>query len=382
MQASGPRHHALVKEIRYWSGPTHTRIVIDLDHLVAYKDYLLRGDIELNKLPRIYIDLTGATLTPHFREPMAIEAGLLKRVRASQYKADTVRVVLDLESVADYKIFPLGAPFRIVIDVLGVSSVPQQEEIPNLPSSQPQNPQPFKIVLDPGHGGDDPGAIGPTGLKEKDVVLKIAQNVRDKIKKELKWDVIMTREDDRFIPLEDRTAIAMTEQGKLFISIHANAAKDRRICGIESFFLGTTSNKDALRLASKENNISSQKVSDLQLILADLKLNDPAKVIPSNNLAECVQAALVNRLQKSLRGVKDLGIKPAPFIVLIGAEMPSILVEVSFISNPLEERLLRDPRYLDVLADAIVEGLKQYTQIYKVVKGVPALSASRALNSN
>jgi N-acetylmuramoyl-L-alanine amidase len=364
------RNYALVREIRYRSGPTNTRIVIDLDQEVAYKDHLLKDDIALNKSPRLYLDLTAAKLASHLKEPIPIEAGLLKRVRAAQYNADIVRVVLDLESVADYKIFHLSDPFRIVIDVLGVSNMSPQEEVSKLPPNQPQYPQSLKIVLDPGHGGDDPGAIGPTGLKEKEVVLKIAQCVRDKIRRELKWAVVMTREDDRFIPLEDRTAIATTERGNLFISIHANAAKDRRICGIESFFLGTTSNKDALRLASKENNISPQKVSDLQIIFADLKLNDPAKVIPSSNLADCVQAMLVNKLRKNYGEIKDLGIKPAPFIVLIGAEMPSILIEVSFISNPIEERMLRDPRYLDALADAIVDGLKHYAQdAMKVVKG-------------
>jgi len=377
---------ALVTGIRYWSGPTHTRIVIDLDQEIVYKDHLLKRDIALNKPPRLYIDLTVAKLSPHLTEPIPIEAGLLKRVRAGQYTPDTVRVVLDLESIADYKVFPLSDPFRVVIDVLGAAPVHivQQEEAsqPPPPRPQPQQPQSFTIVIDPGHGGEDPGAIGPTGLQEKDVVLKLAQKVRDKIKKKLGWEVVMTREDDRFIQLDERTGIAKSKNAALFVSIHANACTDRRICGIESFFLGTTTDQDALRLAAKENNISPQKVSDLQIIFADLKLNDPAKVIPSSNLADSVQAALVDRLQKKYGKVRDLGIKPAPFVVLIGADMPSILVEVSFISNPIEEKRLRDSRYLDTLADAIVDGLKQYAQGAKMVTGQPSLSVSTALNSN
>jgi N-acetylmuramoyl-L-alanine amidase len=192
----------------------------------------------------------------------------------------------------------------------------------------------------------------------------------------------MTRADDRFIRLEDRTAIASTEEGRLFVSIHANACKDRGIRGIESYVIGTTTNRDALRLAAKENNISPRQVSDLQIILTDLKLNDPTKVIPSRQLAECVQMSLVNSLQKKYGQAKDLGVKQAPFIVLVGAEMPSILVEVSFISNPKEEKMLRDQHYLDALTDAIVDGLKRYAQDAQMTKGHPSLTLSTSLNSN
>jgi N-acetylmuramoyl-L-alanine amidase len=371
----------VVREIRYWSGASHTRIVIDLDREVSYKDQLLNKDISLDKPPRLYIDLSEAKLSPQLKEPISIEAGLLKRVRAGQYTPATVRIVLDLDSVADYKIFALKDPFRVVIDVLGISQVAQKEEASRVspPAAQPQL---FKLVLDPGHGGEDPGAIGPTGLKEKDVVLRISTRVRDKVRKDLGWDVVMTREDDRFIRLEDRTAIATTEEGRLFVSIHANACKDRSIRGIESYIIGTTTNRDVLRLAAKENNILPRQVSDLQKILTDLKLNDPAKLIPSRQLAESVQLALVSSLHKKYGQAKDLGVKQAPFIVLLGAEMPSTLIEVSFISNPVEERMLRDQHYLDALADAIVDGLKRYAQDAKMVKGQHSQSLSTSLNSN
>jgi N-acetylmuramoyl-L-alanine amidase len=377
------QQHAIVREIRYWSGATHTRIVIDLDKEVAYNDKLLKKDLELEKPPRLYIDLFAAKLSPRLKEPIPIEAGLLKRVRAGQYTPDTVRVVLDLESVTDYRIFPLKGPFRVVVDVLGIGSsqVTKNEETSKL-SPLPVQPQPFKLVLDPGHGGEDPGAIGPTGLKEKDVVLRIATKVRDKVRKYLGWDVVMTREDDRFVRLEDRTAIASTEEGKLFVSIHANASKDRSIRGIESYIIGTTTNRDVLRLAAKENNILPRQVSDLQKILTDLKLNDPTKLIPSRQLAECVQLALVSSLQKRYGSEKDLGVKQAPFIVLWGADMPSTLLEVSFISNPAEEKMLSDQNYLDVLADAIVDGLKRFAHDSRMVKGQPFPSVSTALNSN
>jgi N-acetylmuramoyl-L-alanine amidase len=267
----GSVHQALVTGIRHWSGSARTRIVIDLDQAVIYKDHLLKEDNVLKKPPRLYIDLTGAKLSPHLNEAIPIESGILKRVRAGQYAPDTVRVVLDLESVAEYKVFPLSDPFRVVIDVLGTTRVAPHEEPPNV-SKKPTQQQSlsFKMVIDAGHGGGDPGAIGPTGLKEKDVVLKLAKKVRDKVRKTLGWEVVMTREDDRFIPLDERTGIANSENASLFLSIHANACNDRKVSGIESFVLGTTTDKDALRLAAKENNISPKQVSDLQVILADL----------------------------------------------------------------------------------------------------------------
>lgn len=374
---------ALVIGIRHWSGSARTRIVIDLDEAVIYRYHLLKKDNALKKPPRIYIDLIGAKLSEHLKEAIPIESGLLKRVRAGQYSPDTVRVVLDLESVAEYTIFPLNDPFRVVIDVHGTTTAIPREE-PSRVSKKPTKPQPqsFKIVIDAGHGGKDPGAIGPTGLKEKDVVLRLAKRVRDKVTKKLGWQVVMTREDDRFIRLEDRTAIATTEGGNLFVSIHANAVKDNRVCGIQSFFLGTTTDKDALRLAAKENNISPKQVSDLQVILADLKLNDPTKIIPSSRLAGSVQRALLKSLHKKYGKIRDLGVKQAPFVVLIGAEMPAILVEVSFISNPREERRLRDPCYLDAVADAIVAGLKKYAQNTTVLNDQPSISVSKAFNSN
>ena len=377
------KQQALVTGIRHWSGSERTRIVIDLNQTVSYKDHLLKEDTLLNKPPRLYIDLTGAKLSSHLTEAIPIESGLLKRVRAGQYDPDTVRVVLDLESVTKYSVFPLNDPFRVVIDVLGTIHEPPQEK-PSTISTKPtkQQSRSFKIVIDAGHGGKDPGAVGPTGLKEKDVVLKIAKSVRDKVRKKLKWEVVMTREDDQFIPLDERTGIANAENASLFISIHTNAIENRRVSGIESYVLGTTTDKAALRLAAKENNISPKQVSDLQVILADLKLNDPHKVIPSSLLAESVQKTLVSSLLKRYKPVRDLGVKEAPFVVLIGAEMPSILVEVSFISNPVEEKRLRDPRYLDVVSNAIVAGLIKYAQNPTVLINQPSVSVSNAVNSN
>ncbi len=374
----GSQKRALVKGIRYWSNSAYTRIVIDIEREVTYKDHLLRKDVKLKKPPRLYIDIKTAKLSPHLKQPIPIGDGLLKRARAGQYNPTTVRVVLDLESVIDYKTFLLTDPFRIVIDVLGRPTRVKKKKATKPPS--PQRSSSFKVVIDPGHGGEDPGAIGPKGLREKDVVLKIAQILGDKIKKELGWEVILTREDDRFIPLEERTAIANTKGGDLFLSVHANASKNMRVHGIETYFLNFTTDKDALRLAARENGVSPERISDLQLILYDLMLN--AKVNESCHLAECVQRSLVGRLKRRYARVKDLGVKQGPFVVLFGAKMPSILIEVSFISNPMEERRLKDERYLNEIATAILNGLKRYARDTKMVRGQSFWSISTALSSS
>jgi N-acetylmuramoyl-L-alanine amidase len=374
----GPQKEASVTGIRYWSNSSYTRIVIDLDHEVSYTDHLLKEDVALKKPPRIFLDLKGAKLSHQLAEPIPIEDELLKRARAGQYSPDTVRVVLDLESITDYKIFSLSDPFRIVIDVFGKYSKAKGKEVAI--SSVPR-PSHITLVIDPGHGGEDPGAIGPKGLKEKDVVLKIAQKVQAKVLKELGWKVIMTRKEDVFLPLEERTAIANTNGGDLFLSIHANASRNNRVHGIETYFLNYTTDKDALRLAAKESGVAPEKISDLQLILYDLMLN--AKGNESSQLAEYIQEAMIGKLQKRYSRVKNLGVKQGPFVVLFGAKMPSILLEVSFISNSMEERRLRDEKYLDDMANSIMEGLKKYATDTKVTKGdQPSWSSSTAFSSN
>ncbi|UCC66564.1 MAG: N-acetylmuramoyl-L-alanine amidase [Deltaproteobacteria bacterium] len=368
---------ASVKGIRYWSNAAYTRIVIDLDGEVTYQDHLLREDPVLKKPPRLYIDLKLARLSPLLKQPIPIEDGLLKRAMAGQYTPAIVRVVLDLKSVIHYKIFTLADPFRIVVDILGRPGK-AKKRVPKPPSLQ--RPRSIRVVIDPGHGGEDPGAIGPKGLMEKDVVLSVAQKLRNKLRRELGWEVVMTRQDDHFIPLEERTAIANTKGGDLFLSIHANASKNRRLHGIETYFLNFTTDKDALRLAAAESGVSPERISDLQLILYDLMLN--AKVNESSQLAECVQRDLTSKLKKKYGKVNDLGVKQAPFVVLFGAKMPSILIEISFISNLREERRLRSERYLDEVATAIFHGLRRYVQNTRMAKAQPSWSISTALSSN
>src|SRR3990167_5960812 len=306
-----------VTDIRYWSNPAYTRVVINLSSDAVFKHRLLK-------------------------EPIPINDGLLKMARAGQYTRDTVRVVLDIESIEDYKIFPMAEPFRIVIDVMGKRGVRSQESevrrqpTPDKPTLAQQLGLKIKrIVIDAGHGGKDPGAIGKRGLQEKDVVLKIAKGLKETLVSELGAEVIMIREDDKFIPLEERTAIANTKEADIFISVHANASFNRRASGVETYYLNLTNDEAAIRVAARENAVSTKKMSDLQYILNDLMKT--AKTNESSRLAAKVQGSLVSSLKAKYSDVKGNGVKGAPFYVLVGTHMPSILVEVCFISNPKEE---------------------------------------------
>jgi N-acetylmuramoyl-L-alanine amidase len=213
-------------------------------------------------------------------------------------------------------------------------------------------------VVDPGHGGHDPGAVGPSGIQEKDVVLAIGLKLRDLLKEELGVDVVMTRSTDVFIPLEERTAIANKVGADLFLSVHANAAPNRSAAGIETYYLNLAKTDKVAQLAAKENGTSLDKVSVLQAILFDLMAN--YKLNDSAHLADEVQKTLHKKIRTHYSDVKNLGVKQGPFYVLVGASMPSILVETAFLSNSTEESRLKDAAYQDMTANGILEGVRNY----------------------
>jgi N-acetylmuramoyl-L-alanine amidase len=351
-----------VTRIKYWSNPDYTRVVIYVDEQVPYGQRLLKRDPSINKPPRLYIDIDSAVISPDLKQPIPIFDGLLKMARAGQNSPDTVRVVLDIESIKDYKIFPLNDPFRIVIDIFGDSSSEGRALAAmgeRKPVVQPSEPDIRRIVIDPGHGGRDPGAIGPSGLMEKDVALKIAKRLKGNLKRR-GYEVFLTRERDIYLPLEERTAIANTKKADLFVSIHANASRKKGARGIETYILNFPSDDEAMELAARENAISTKRLTDLQIILYDLMLS--AKVNESSRLAHHVQQSLSNSLNHRKSSHPDRGVKQAPFYVLMGARMPAILAEVSFISNRSEERRLKSRKHLDKIASAIEEGLNGYIE--------------------
>jgi N-acetylmuramoyl-L-alanine amidase len=222
-----------------------------------------------------------------------------------------------------------------------------------------------RIVVDAGHGGKDPGAIGPSGLQEKDVTLALAKKLAKRLRETLGCEVVLTRDRDIFLPLEERTAIANKVGADLFISVHANAAPNRQAYGIETYYLNFSKNDKAAAVAARENGTSLKEVGDLELILFDLMAN--AKINESSRLAAEIQRALVGRLAGQFDEIRDLGVRQGPFYVLLGATMPSVLVETAFISHPREERRLASNAYHDQAAEAIAEAVKNYARAHKLI---------------
>ncbi|MBW1708291.1 MAG: N-acetylmuramoyl-L-alanine amidase [Deltaproteobacteria bacterium] len=343
-------------------------------------------------------------IDPKIKEVVPIANRLLRQVRIAQHDSKTVRVVLDIGNIETYRIFALSNPFRIVVDVTGRPKEQAVAKAGQKPSSKHESKtssiaEPLtdlketaskrkklprgqakeypdqaslarqlglgvkKIVIDPGHGGKDCGATGVTGLREKDLTLRVAKMLAKKIKKDLGIECILTRTKDVFLPLEERTAIANTVGADLFISIHANAHRDRRIHGIETYFLNLATDEEAMRVAARENATSTKNMSDLELILNDLMLN--SKITESSYLAKEIQIRMVKSLETKYKNVKNMGVKQAPFYVLIGANMPSILLELAFISNKTDENRMRNQHYLNWMSKGIVEGIKNYTKSVK-----------------
>jgi len=217
-----------------------------------------------------------------------------------------------------------------------------------------------RVVIDPGHGGHDQGTEGPHGLLEKDLVLDVAQRLGALIEARLGAEVIYTRTDDTFIPLEGRTALANEKKADLFLSVHANSSALPHIAGVETFFLNISGTKDALDVAARENASSQKSIFELTDLVQKIAKYDKSE--ESREFAGRIQSALYAFSARSVPGSKNRGIKSAPFVVLIGANMPSILAEIGFLSNPKEEALLKKPDYRQKLADALCRGVSRYAE--------------------
>jgi len=365
----------VVKDIRHWSTPTYTRVVVDLESPVKYIKHLLKKDPDLRKPRRLFVYLQNARISKEIESSIPIKDGLLRRARAAQHDKRTVRVVLDIDNMEGYKIFHLYDPFRIVVDVQGKERKvrPIKTIIAKRPRTKGKKTKDKKegvslakqlglgvrkIVIDAGHGGKDPGAIGKNGLREKDVVLELAHLVAKKVRNDLDCQVILTRGSDVFLPLEKRTAIANMKKADLFISLHANAHKNSRYQGLETYILNIALDEESMNVAARENATSTKNISDLQMILNDLMLN--TKINESSRLAEFVHRSLVRELRKKYKRVENRGVRQAPFYVLIGAEMPAILVEIGYITNSIENRRLKSASYLENTASGIVKGIDSY----------------------
>jgi N-acetylmuramoyl-L-alanine amidase len=218
-----------------------------------------------------------------------------------------------------------------------------------------------RIVIDAGHGGHDTGTIGPTGLMEKDLCLDVALRLGKIIQQRLPGaDVVFTRSDDTFIPLEERTHIANEAKADMFISIHANSSQDTGARGIETYYLNLRGSAEAMEVAARENATDDQGIHELQDLVKQIARTE--KIDESKEFAEDVQDSLSKRIQKTARTVKNRGVRKAPFVVLIGADMPSILTEISFLSNPADEKMLKQPEHRQRVAEGIYQGVASYLQ--------------------
>ena len=412
---------AHVTGIRHWSTPDYTRVAIDLDRNVKFESQRIENPA------RVYFDLANAKLDRvQIGKIFNVDDGFLKQIRVAQYKADCARIVLNVDSLADFDSFLLSNPARLVIDIRGKQMAnnlpahgdevlskghPVGEAAPSpatkkviiepetdndpviitreeatakpgtkdrkgkaLSASNGREARPTangdrsliralglkigKIVIDPGHGGHDTGTIGPHGLLEKDLVLDVSRRLAKLLDTRMGADALLTRSDDTFVPLETRTAIANQEQADLFVSVHANSSRDADARGVETYYLNFTSSPEALEVAARENAVSEKSIHELQDLVKKIALKE--KIEESHEFASNVQQALHSSLAAKSSSIRDRGVKKAPFIVLIGANMPSILAEISFVSNPTDERKLRTPEYRQRIAESLYRGISKY----------------------
>ena len=379
---------ATVSEIRYWSNEDYTRVVIQLDQEVEFEKHILSSP------NRIYFDLHRAQLKPHLQgKTYDINDLFIKGVRVASNRPGVVRVVLDFEKINKHTIFALYDPFRIVTDTQGGRSsattsgtnevknaveavIALDKEAPekDVVASPPVVPIPNmdgnrsltrvlglkvgRVVIDPGHGGRDSGTIGRNGLKEKDLVLAVSHQLKRLLEERLGTEVVLTRENDRFIPLEERTAIANHLGADLFLSIHANSSRDRKVSGVETFFQGFTTNHDEREVASRENASSQKNIRELEDLLKRIALGDYNE--ESKDFAQVIQDTFYSKIRPHRPSFRDRGVKKAPFIVLINLNMPGILLEIGFISNPSEEVYLKKQQGQEAAAEAIYTGVEKY----------------------
>jgi len=369
---SGGEGPARVSQVRSWSSGDYTRVAIYLSHWVGWQK------LELPAAPgsprRLALDFRPAELDRALARP--VDGKQVDRVRAAQNDAETVRVVLDLPGADRVRLFGLDDPPRLIVDVgsaeparkaPAVAAVPPAHAADSLPPPPPP-PSPERsgtgsirrIVVDAGHGGQDPGAIGAGRVREKDVTLAIATRLARQLRED-GFEVVLTRDRDRTLALEERTALANTAGADLFVSVHANAHPRRNRVGIETYFLNVADDRYAARLAARENGVDLGSADEqANRILTDLDAKTSAS--SSHRLASLVQREVTGGVRARVGDVRDLGVKSALFYVLLGARMPAVLVETGFISNREEERRLASPRYQDEVAAGISRAVSAYAR--------------------
>jgi N-acetylmuramoyl-L-alanine amidase len=326
---------------------------------------------------------------------MPFSDDVVRQVRVGRPLESRLRVVLDLSGAGRHSVYALYNPYRVVIDFerlppvrAPIQRAPASAVAPAAAPAIPAPPPPAaaaantnggfslsrqlglgiaRIVIDPGHGGLDPGAKG-RGINEAELVLNIALRLEKLLLKQSGVEVVLTRRTNSYVPLEERTALANRADADLFLSIHANASSNAAARGVETYFLNFAPNPEAEAIAARENAGSTQTMRALPDIVRAIALNN--KIDESRDFAAMVQSTLFDRLRKVNRGLKNLGVKQAPFMVLIGATMPSVLAEISFLTNKQDADLLKTDKYRQQIAEALLAGVMRYQQSLKRVPAV------------
>jgi N-acetylmuramoyl-L-alanine amidase len=391
------------------------RVSIEVDGEVLYRQERLENP------RRVFFDLPRARPSVQLADAtLKFSDDVVQEIRLGRHPRNTTRVVMDMQGVDSYSVFTLYNPFRLIVDFQRAAA-PSTQPVPPapmvsgaapttvLPALPPLERVPLpardavppplaapsvpdansngrfslarqlglgvsRIVLDAGHGGHDPGARS-NGVSEAELVLDVSLRLRALLEKQPGVEVVMTRDSDAFIPLEERTAIANRNGADLFLSIHANASRNSKARGIESYFLNFASNPEAAAVAARENSASGRTMHSLPDIVRAIALNN--KIDESRDFAETVQKAMVQRLGSRNAQLKDLGVKQAPFVVLIGAGMPSVLAEISFVTNKQEGQLLKTSAYRQEIAEALCEAVLRYQKSLKTRRTMAAREDDR-----
>ncbi|HJR60388.1 MAG TPA: N-acetylmuramoyl-L-alanine amidase, partial [Vicinamibacterales bacterium] len=425
------RDTVAIRDVKRTALPDGVRLTIEMDREAPYHSERLENP------RRVFFDLKGTTPSPALLDAsLKFEDDIVREVRFGRHPGAT-RIVMEMQGAESYSVFTLYEPFRLVVDFKRAAAgaptplpppakptrpTPDPSVTPGPPPAIPTPPKPSpaqqvdssvpkdaspvptgttspaappappaanadgkfslarqlglgvsRIVIDAGHGGHDPGAKA-NGLTESELTLDIALRVQKLLEKQPGVEVVMTRATDVFIPLEDRTKIANREGADLFLSIHANASRNTKARGVETYFLNFASNPDAEAVAARENAGSGQAMRKLPDIVRAIALNN--KIDESRDLAEMVQRSMVRGLTPRNRALRDIGVKQAPFVVLIGAAMPSVLAEMSFVTNKQDAALLKTAAYRQQIAESLLDGIVRYQQSLKKMRAASTAQTS------
>jgi N-acetylmuramoyl-L-alanine amidase len=403
-EARATESAATIKDIKRVVLPEIVRVTIELDREVDFHQERVENPV------RLLFDLAATKARPPLQDAAwSFDDDIVKGIRVGRHPNQVTRVVLDLDGVSRYSVVTLKNPYRILIDcerqappsqaagaedkepVSATPAVPSPPETPapkkhDTPKPEVEKPPAPKVtaplpsdrtrvsmarqlglgvsrvVIDPGHGGHDPGAEGER-MSEAAIVLDIALRLERLLAKQGGVDVILTRRTDVYVPLEERTAMANREQADLFLSIHANASRNQKAHGVESYYLNFATNPEAEAVAARENAASARSMNNLTDIVKAIALNN--KLDESKDFAGLVQQSLTKRLRPANKSLRDLGVKQAPFVVLIGAGMPSVLAEVSFVTHKREGELLGSDAYRQRIAEALSDAVVRYRKTLK-----------------